>query len=150
MKKLNLIMLAILAITIPVGTFYGLGHASRPLRTLDEPFAHIGFRFPESPMHFHGTEIGPPVEYRPLITNVQILDFDQDGRSDILACDSRRQCLVLLRQTRRRTPGAKTCWPRTLPRRPMPRSSISTATATATSWSRCWAICFPTTGSSAN
>src|SRR5258708_35702496 len=98
MRKLNLIALTTLAIAIPAGTFYGLPHA-RPVRTLDEPYAHIGSRFPESPIVFQRTEIGPPVDHRPLITNVQILDFDNDGRTDILACDSRRQCLVLLRQT---------------------------------------------------
>src|SRR4029450_7973817 len=60
-----------------------------------DPAAHIGSRYPESPVAFERREIGPAVKYYPLITNVQIVDFDGDGVADILACDARRQCLVL-------------------------------------------------------
>jgi hypothetical protein len=93
-----LLVLTILATAIPAGTFYGLRHV-RPLRVLEEPYAQGGSRFPDSPIAFQRNEIGPPVDQRPVITNVQILDFDRDGLNDILACDARRQCLVLLRQT---------------------------------------------------
>lgn len=98
MRNLNLLVLTVLAAAIPAATFCGLSRV-QPLRTLDERHAHGGSRFPESLVAFERREIGPPVEQRPLITNVQVLDFDHDGLNDLLACDARRQCLVLLRQT---------------------------------------------------
>ena len=94
MGKLNATVLLALAVAIPMALAFGLRHVP-PLRTLPEPAAHIGSRFPDSPVPFGRREIGPPVEHYPLVTNVQILDFDDDGRSDILACDARRQCVVL-------------------------------------------------------
>lgn len=97
MQKLKLIVLTIFAVAIPLGAFYGLGHV-RPLRTLAEPYADGGSRFSSSPLPFERREIGHAVTQLPLITNVQILDFDKDGRADILACDARRQRVVLLRQ----------------------------------------------------
>lgn len=94
MHRLNLFVLSFLAIAIPPATFFGLRHVP-PLRTLPEPAATIGSRYPASPITFQRREIGPPVVQFPIITNVQILDFDGDGREDILACDGRRQCVVL-------------------------------------------------------
>ena len=94
MHKRNLFLLAALAVAVPAATYCGLPYVPA-LRTLPEPAAHIGSRFPASPLAFERREIGPPVKLYPLITNVQILDFDEDGQADILACDARRQCLVL-------------------------------------------------------
>jgi hypothetical protein len=38
------------------------------------------------------------VGYRPLITNVQIVDLDRDGVPDVVACDARRNRVVWFRQ----------------------------------------------------
>jgi len=94
MNKLNPIVLAALAVAIPIATSYGLRYVP-PLRILAEPAATIGSRYPASQLTFERHEIGPPVVQHPIISNVQIVDFDGDGHQDILACDARRQCVVL-------------------------------------------------------
>ncbi len=94
MPKLHLFVLAALAIAIPIGAYYGLRHVPL-LRTLPEPTATIGSRYLPTPIQFERREIGPAPILHPLMTNVQVLDFDGDGRQDILACDGRRQCVVL-------------------------------------------------------
>lgn len=60
--------------------------------------AEIGSRFPPSTIVFERREIGSAPVLHPQITNVQIVDFDDDGRADILACDARRQCVTLCQQ----------------------------------------------------
>jgi hypothetical protein len=42
--------------------------------------------------------IGPPVEGKPWISHVNVVDLDQDGRPDILACDDKLNAIVWLRQ----------------------------------------------------
>lgn len=94
MPHLKLFALTALAILIPTMTYYGIGHVPS-LRILPEPTADIGSRYPPSPVHFQRSEIGPVPTRHPLIANVQILDFDDNGRADILACDVRAQAVVL-------------------------------------------------------
>jgi hypothetical protein len=94
MRLPNSLILGALAIAIPVATFFALPLIP-PLRTLAEPYAELGSRFSPSPIRFERREIGPAPRHHPLISNVQILDFDGDGRNDILACDVRRQCVIL-------------------------------------------------------
>jgi hypothetical protein len=97
MPKSNLLWV-IFAVAIPAATWFGLPLAP-PLRTLAEPAASGGSRYPASPLEFDRREIGAPFESRrPLIANVQIVDFDGDGRQDVLACDIRGQCIVLCRR----------------------------------------------------
>ncbi|MFN0050967.1 MAG: FG-GAP repeat domain-containing protein [Planctomycetales bacterium] len=90
----RILCLALIAVLIPTVTVWGLRRVP-PLRVLEEPAAGGGSRFPPSPVGFSRNEIGPPPTQHPIITNVQIVDFDGDGASDILACDARRQALVL-------------------------------------------------------
>jgi hypothetical protein len=45
--------------------------------------------------------LGRPPDYRPLITNVQIVDLDRDGLPDVIACDARRNRLIWCRQAPR-------------------------------------------------
>jgi hypothetical protein len=97
MFKLNGYVLAALAVLIPAATYFGLPRVPA-LRTLPEPAATRGSRFASSPVAFERREIGPAVQQHPIITNVQILDVDGDGRTDLLACDARRQCVVWCRQ----------------------------------------------------
>jgi hypothetical protein len=94
MRNRQLIML-LLVPAIPLATWLGLPLLP-PLRTLEEPAALLGSRFARSPLPFERQEIGPAPRHRPLISHVQILDFDGDGQSDILACDVRAQCVVLV------------------------------------------------------
>ena len=97
MYKPNVFILIGVALALPAAISYLLPQIP-PLRTLPEPSAALGSHFPASAIGFERREIGPQVQQRPLICNVQILDFDGDGRSDILACDARRQAVVLCRQ----------------------------------------------------
>ncbi len=94
MQRLHLFVLAALAVAIPTATFYGLRHVP-PLRSLPELADEIGSRYARSPIEFRRQEIGAVPVLHPCITNVQVIDFDGDGRQDILACDGRRQCVVL-------------------------------------------------------
>ena len=79
MPKLDAFVWAGLAIIIPSATFFALPRIP-PLRTLPEPAAAIGSRFPASPITFERREIGPPVHLHPFITNVQIVDFDDNDK----------------------------------------------------------------------
>jgi hypothetical protein len=96
MSKLTL-FLVLSAAAIPVATILGLPHIP-PLRVLPERFAEGGSRFAPSPVGFARREIGPSPDVPPLISHVQILDFDDDGNSDIIACDVRRHCVVWCRR----------------------------------------------------
>ena len=51
--------------------------------------------FPESQLVLSQRSIGPPPARNAQITNVQILDFNQDGRQEILVCDARRGAVLL-------------------------------------------------------
>lgn len=52
----------------------------------------------EASDYLRATPIGEPVEGRPWITHVNALDFDQDGRCDILVCDAKTNAVSWLRQ----------------------------------------------------
>ncbi|MSR57176.1 MAG: VCBS repeat-containing protein [Planctomycetaceae bacterium] len=93
----SLIPLACLTVAIPVASYYALPRIP-PLRQLPEPAAAAGSRFAASSLRFARSEIGPAPQLRPIITNVQILDFDGDERNEIIACDARRQAVVVCRR----------------------------------------------------
>ncbi|MBI3864699.1 MAG: VCBS repeat-containing protein [Planctomycetia bacterium] len=97
MSRRNSLLLGAVALTIPVATYFTLPLVP-PCRTLVEPAATDGSRFSSSPIRFERRELGPLPDRHPLIANVQILDFDGDGQNDVLACDVRRQCVVLCRR----------------------------------------------------
>jgi hypothetical protein len=56
-------------------------------------------QFPESALKLRREWLGPPPVYHPLLTNLQIVDFDKDGQLDVLACDARRQGVFWYRRT---------------------------------------------------
>lgn len=58
-----------------------------------------GTSAPLSPLPFEQTAVGPPPSHNARITNVQIVDFDKDGRQDVLACDVQRNGVFLYRAT---------------------------------------------------
>lgn len=92
--KLKLVVLITLVIIIPVVTWLGLPLIPQ-LRVLPARTLEIGSRFSPSRINFTRFEVGPSPILHPQITNVQIVDFDGDGRNDILVCDARRQCVSL-------------------------------------------------------
>ena len=47
---------------------------------------------------YSSTAVGNPVEEKPWITHVHVADLDQDGKLDILACDSQKNTVAWLRQ----------------------------------------------------
>lgn len=60
-------------------------------RTAPAPTAADFGRYASAP-------VGAAVEGKPWITHVNVTDLDQDGRPDILACDSQKNTVVWLRQ----------------------------------------------------
>ncbi|MBS0267218.1 MAG: VCBS repeat-containing protein, partial [Planctomycetes bacterium] len=97
MSKFGPLLLAFLVVAIPVATFIAVPLIP-PGRVLEEPVASDGSRFEPTPWGFERQEIGPPPVRHPLIANVQIVDVDGDGQNEILACDVRRQAVVLCRR----------------------------------------------------
>ena len=59
-----------------------------------------GSRFPPSPLDFVRSTVGaePDAADPPYITNVKSVDFDGDGGSDVLACDGKRNAVLLYRR----------------------------------------------------
>src|SRR5258708_3430543 len=97
MPDLKSLILAGTALALPFAIFFGLPLAPA-LRTLPEPAAGGGSRFAGSPLVFERREAGPVPDRHPLIANVQVLDYDGDGRNDILACDVRQGSVVWCRR----------------------------------------------------
>ncbi len=58
-----------------------------------------GTSFADSRLPLTKVALGGPFEIPPLITNVQITDFDGDGISDIVACDVVKNAVVWQRQS---------------------------------------------------
>ncbi|MCA9016636.1 MAG: VCBS repeat-containing protein [Planctomycetaceae bacterium] len=56
-----------------------------------------GTSYPASEISFKRAHVGPEPVGLPLITNVQIVDFDGDGTKEILGCDSDRSIISLFR-----------------------------------------------------
>jgi hypothetical protein len=89
--------LGVVIVAIPLGTYLALPFVPQ-CRVLVEPAATDGSRFAPSPLLFERRELGPPFDRHPLIANVQIVDVDGDGRNEIIACDVRRQAIILCRR----------------------------------------------------
>ncbi len=64
---------------------------------LREPF-HNASTFARSELPFQVSSIPPDQSDRPRITNVQILDFDDDGAADAIVCDARRNAVLRYQQ----------------------------------------------------
>lgn len=98
----TLALLAV-ALALPVGIYFV--HArSRPAPVAPSPpelLASAGVSFPPSELPFTRSTLGPPPGYRPLITNVRIIDLDRDGIPDVVACDAQRNRVIWYRQAPR-------------------------------------------------
>jgi hypothetical protein len=97
-SRLTPVLLCV-AVLLPIGIYL-----ARPAAPLPEP---PELRLPEpqvfapSPLSLTQANLGRPPGYRPLITNVSIVDLDRDGIPDVLACDARLNRVVWYRQAPR-------------------------------------------------
>ncbi|MCA9119709.1 MAG: VCBS repeat-containing protein [Planctomycetaceae bacterium] len=80
--------LLLLATVLPIGIYRGFSLEQSPtIPVLGLPFRQD---FPESQRRFAKGRIGPAPRYPGIITHVQVLDFNRDGRSDVIVCDAQR------------------------------------------------------------
>ena len=93
--KTRALLLTCLVILIPISTWLllpGLPSLGQP----PEIFSG-GTSYPASPLKFKRATVGPEPVGLPLITNVQILDFDGDGKNEIIGCDAGRGIVSLFK-----------------------------------------------------
>lgn len=93
--KVGLLLFA--AAAIPAATWLSWPHLpswGEP----PEPYSG-GKVYAPSELEFERIRLGRESTGLPLITNVQILDFDDDGLTDVLACDASSHSVSLLRNT---------------------------------------------------
>lgn len=91
------------ALLLPALIFVG-GVALGPRSDLDPSDATDqlysgGSFFPASKLSFDKRTLGPEARDPPVVTNVQIVDFDSDQRADLVVCDARRNRVLWYRQT---------------------------------------------------
>ena len=85
------LLLGVVAVGLPFVISALLPHvpaSGAPLELLD-----LAARYPASELTFDRRPIGTQEDFRPRITNVNIVDLDQDGFPDILACDAVRHTI---------------------------------------------------------
>jgi hypothetical protein len=93
---LTLPLLAVLAVAIPAGTAALLPRL--PALGRPTPLYSGGSTFPPSSLPLMQQALDALPEFPPWITNVQIVDVDDDGLNDVAACDARRHRVVWHRQ----------------------------------------------------
>ncbi len=97
--RLSVILFCI-AMALPVAIYLGLPRTPA-LRTAALATPPVQLSFPTSPLPLTKTTLGQAPRGKPLITHVQIVDFDDDGLLDVLACDAVLNRVVWFRQTSR-------------------------------------------------
>ncbi len=95
-SKPGLICLTLIAVAIPVVVWLVLPVVPA-MTTTQNP--QSGYRFPDSNLVFERQRIGDGPIGHPHITNVQVVDFDQDGYSDVIVCDADRNSVIWYRGT---------------------------------------------------
>lgn len=92
-SQFRLILLLVLLVAIPAGSYLLLPVLPS---TRAEPQIFVGgTSYRKSPIEFEAFSMEEPTVGLPLITNVQILDYDEDGANDVVACDAARSCVSL-------------------------------------------------------
>src|SRR5262245_2697231 len=94
------LLLAAIAVVLPAAMYFGLGRVT----PAGSPPELRGASLPTiepSAWALPAATLGPPGDYRPMVTNVKIVDLDKDGLPDVLACDSRRNRVIWYRQAPR-------------------------------------------------
>jgi len=80
----------LILLVLAIGVFLARPHLIRwvpSIKPQPELFSG-GTSYPQSRHRFDFREVGGPPTGLPLITNVQVLDLDGDGKNEILACDA--------------------------------------------------------------
>lgn len=95
-QSVQVVGLLACAVVLPLFVYWGFPR----LLSHGEPPATVsgGTHFPISSLPIVRTTIGPEPGAPPLITHIQIIDFDRDGLPDVLACDARLGSVILYRQ----------------------------------------------------
>lgn len=83
-------------VALPITAFLTYPHLPA-LGRLPEPYAG-GSSFLPSRLALQRQTVGPEPTGHAWMTNVQIVDFDGDGMPDVVACDARKNQVVLYRQ----------------------------------------------------
>jgi hypothetical protein len=92
---LRAILLLVLVIIMPVLIMWIL--PKLPKLSVDQvPFSG-GTSYPASPIEFQKKVVGENPIGHPVISNVQIVDFDQDGIPDVIVCDAARDRVLLMK-----------------------------------------------------
>lgn len=86
--RTRVILLGAAAIVLPLAAVWVIPQLPS-LRATPDVFSG-GTIYPDSELPFESVALDPQVAGLPLMTNVQILDVDGDGRNDVLACDASR------------------------------------------------------------
>lgn len=94
-QKVCALLLLILVVLIPVLTWLFLPGLPS-LGQAPELFSG-GTTYPASPLKWEREAMGGEPAGLPLITNVQIVDLDGDGKNEVLACDSAQNLLSVFR-----------------------------------------------------
>lgn len=94
-QKVTVCLLLILVVLIPVLTWFFLP-VLPSLGQAPEVFSG-GTSYPASPVGWKPLKLAADPPGLPLITNVQIVDIDGDGKNEVLACDSARSVLSVFR-----------------------------------------------------
>lgn len=89
----RLLGLMLLLFLIPLITWSILSQLSS-VHSSNEIFSG-GKTYPTTELEFEYRPVGPEFSGYPLITNVQILDFDGNGRNEIIACDATKNSVSL-------------------------------------------------------
>ena len=92
----QVVVLGMAAIAIPTILLCSLPRL-QSFRRLDE-LSSGGSLYVPSSLRLTKIRVGTEPRYPPWTTNVQIVDFDQDGLPDVLECDARFNRVVLYRQ----------------------------------------------------
>lgn len=87
--------LVALVLLLPVLAWWGIPRIP-PQRRLPVEAALGGTRYEPTPLPFERQSLSDPADARPFISHVQMLDFDDDGRVDVLVCDAKQNCVKLL------------------------------------------------------
>jgi hypothetical protein len=90
-------LLAAVAVVLPAVFYFGLSRVA-PAGSPPEVRGTEPSRFELSTLPLTQGVLGPPGDYRPMVTNLQIADLDRDGLPDVIACDARRNRVIWYRQ----------------------------------------------------